>query len=151
MYISNELEKISSDLDKEKELLMKNIMVQMNPKIINFNTNLGKYFLINHLVEKLSEQTENENAELIKSMEYKESKCESWIDRNEYEMTESSYEHSSILFENPEGIKLKFYKLVKGYDTTAIEIKLDGKAIWFDWKFMDEHIEKFILHCKKII
>ena len=143
MYISDELEKIAKELNKEKELFS----IKINSKIISFNTDLGMYFLINHLVEKLSGQTEN--IELIKSMKYKESQCESWIDRNEYEMTESSYEHSSILFENPEGIKLKFYKLVRGYDTTAIEIKLDGKAVCFDWKFMDEQINNFFFYCKK--
>ncbi len=106
MYISNELKKRRSELESEHKQFMVRMMAELNQRIIDYNTDLGKYFLIDHLIEKLSGNTET--IELLRTMKYKESNSGGEVHKNEYEMTESSYDSKSILFENNEGKNLNF-------------------------------------------
>lgn len=152
MYISDELQKKGKELDKEHKELLILMMNEMNHKIIEFNTDLGKYFLIEHLIEKLSGELEQTTIELLKTMKYKESSRESSEYKNEYEMTSETYETTYIRFENSDGNILKFYKSVKDwYHISDIKIKLDDKKLNFDWNFMKENIDNFIIYCKEII
>ncbi len=152
MYISNELKKRNDDLKSEHKQFIDKMIDELNPKIIDYNTDLGKYFLIEHLIEKLSGlsgESEQTTIELLKTMKYKESSRESSEYKNEYEMTSETYETTFIRFENSDGNILKFYKSVKDwYHISDIEIKLDDKKLNFDWNFMKENIDDFMTYKK---
>ncbi len=152
MYISNELKKRNDDLKSEHKQFIDKMIDELNPKIIDYNTDLGKYFLIEHLIEKLSGlsgESEQTTIELLKTMKYKESSRESSEYKNEYEMRSETYEITYIRFENSDGNILKFYKSVKDwYHISDIEIKLDDKKLNFDWNFMKENIDDFMTYKK---
>ena len=158
MYISDELKKRNDELKSEHKQFIDKMINELNPKIIDYNTDLGKYFLIEHLIEKLSElsglseEPEQTTIELLKTMKYKESSREISEYKNEYEMTSETYETISIRFENGDGKILKFYKSVKDwYHISNIEIKLDDKKLSFDWDYMKENIDNFITYKKEPI
>ena len=152
MYISDELKKRNDELKSEHKQFIDKMIDNLNPKIIEFNTDLGKYFLIEHLIEKLSGESEQTTIELLKTMKYKESSRETSEYKNEYEMTSETYETTYIRFENIDGKILKFYKSVKDwYHISDIEIKLDDKKLNFDWAFMKENIDNFMTYKKEPI
>ncbi len=147
--LSIDLKQRRVKLENEHKFYMVKIMNELNQKIIDFNTDLGKYFLINHLIENSSGNLEI--IESLKTMKYKESRSGNGVDKNEYEMAQSSYSSKSIIFENNQGKKLKFRKLIEGWDTSLIDVDLDGIKIDFDWKIMNSNIDNFIMFSKKQI
>ncbi len=147
--LSIDLKQRRVKLENEHKFYMVKIMNELNQKIIDFNTDLGKYFLINHLIENSSGNLEI--IESLKTMKYKESRSGNGVDKNEYEMAQSSYSSKSIIFENNQGKKLKFRKLIEGWDTSLIDVELDGVKIDFDWKIMNSNIDNFIMFSKKQI
>ncbi len=147
--LSIDLKQRRVKLENEHKFYMVKVMNELNQKIIDFNTDLGKYFLINHLIENSSGDLEI--IESLKTMKYKESRSGNGVDKNEYEMAQSSYSSKSIIFENNQGKKLKFRKLIEGWDTSLIDVELDGVKIDFDWKIMNSNIDNFIMFSKKQI
>lgn len=147
MNISDELRKRGVELENEYKLNMSRIIADYNKKKIEYNTDLGKYFLFEHLIENLTEKPES--IELIKTMKYKETIIRCGEDKNEDDVTLQIYQSKSIIFENDDGKKLSFIKLIKGWDTSIIEIKLDEKNIDFDLRFMAIQIDTFIAYRKK--
>ena len=147
MNISDELRQKGIELENEHKLNMSRIIAEYNQKIIEYNTDLGKYFLFEHLIENLTEKPES--IELIKTMKYKETIIGCGTDENEDDITLQIYQSKSIIFENEDGKKLSFLKLIKGWDTSIIDIKLDEKIIDFDSRFMAIQIDTFIAYRKK--
>ena len=82
-------------------------------------------------------------------MKYKETIIGYGEDKNEDDINLQIYQSKSILFENDDGKKLSFLKLIKGWDTSTIKIKLDEKNIDFDSRFMAIQIDTFIAYRKK--